>query len=89
MKKIIGLSSILFAGITLSGCSDIIEDPNIEIAIKRETGNGSIELLTPKITTKDNQLVDLRQDCRHTQVNFLCCATSIFGVFHIPSRPSK
>ena len=63
MKKIIGLSFILFAGIILSGCSDIIanssdssDKADFEIAIKQETGNGSIELLTPTITTKDNQL---------------------------------
>ena len=63
MKKIIGLSLFLFAGITLYGCSSIIENSldssdraAYEIATKQEIGNGNIELLTPMITTKDNQL---------------------------------
>ena len=63
MKKIIGLSFVLLAGITLFGCSGIIEDSldsndaaYFEIATKQETGNGSIELLTPTITTNDHEL---------------------------------
>lgn len=63
MKKIIGLSFILLTCTTLFGCADIIEDSLdsedkalYEIATKQETGNGSIELLTPTITTKDNHL---------------------------------
>ena len=50
MKRLIGLNFILFAGITLSGCSGIIEnslDPSdkvvYDIATKQDTGNGSIE----------------------------------------------
>jgi len=71
LKKLIGVSSILFAGIILSGCSDIIEDPDIEIAIKGETGNGSIELLTPKITTKDNQLEFMTEGIDENKVTFI------------------
>ncbi|MEK4091645.1 MULTISPECIES: hypothetical protein [unclassified Viridibacillus] len=81
MKKIIGLSFILFAGIILSGCSDIIEDSldssdraAIEIATKRETGNGSIELLTPTITTEDNQLEFMTEGIDENKVIFIFVA---------------
>jgi|GEM_PF-935924 len=81
MKKIIGLSFILFAGIILSGCSDIIEDSldssdraAIEIATNRETGNGSIELLTPTITTKDNQLEFMTEGIDENKVTFIFVA---------------
>lgn len=74
MKKIIGLSSILFAGIILSGCSDIIDDPDIEIALKRETGNGSIELLEPTITTKDNQLEFITEGIDENKKTFIYVA---------------
>ncbi|MGE7625394.1 hypothetical protein ACQKMD_21065 [Viridibacillus sp. NPDC096237] len=81
MKKIIGLSFILFAGIILSGCSDIIEDSldssdraAIEIATKQETGNGSIELLTPTITTKDNQLEFMTEGIDENKVTFIFVA---------------
>ncbi|MFJ9462630.1 hypothetical protein [Viridibacillus arvi] len=81
MKKIIGLSFILFAGITLSGCSDIIEDSldssdraAIEIATKQSTGNGSIELLTPTITTKDNQLEFMTEGIDENKVTFIFVA---------------
>lgn len=43
------LAILLFTPIILSGCSTIVEN-------SLETGNGSIELLTPTITTKDNEL---------------------------------
>ncbi|EJQ95338.1 hypothetical protein IGW_01568 [Bacillus cereus ISP3191] len=43
------LAVLLFTGIILSGCSTIVEN-------SLETGNGSMELLTPTITTKDNEL---------------------------------
>lgn len=59
MKKTSGLSFILIAGITLSGCSNILdsrEKASVEVAFKGETGTGRIELLTPTITKKDNQL---------------------------------
>lgn len=74
MKKIIGLSSILFAGIILSGCSDIIKNPDIEIALKRETGNGSIELLKPTITTKENQLEFMTEGIDENKVTFIYVA---------------
>ena len=81
MKKIIGLSFILFAGITLSGCSGIIENSldssdrtNYEIAFKQETGNGSIELLTPTITTKDNQLEFMTEGIDENKVTFIYVA---------------
>lgn len=76
MKKIIGLSFILFAGITLSGCSEIIEDPDIQIAIKQETGNGSIELLTPTITTKDNQLEFMTEGIDENKVTYIYVANT-------------
>ncbi|KOO51380.1 hypothetical protein [Viridibacillus arvi] len=81
MKKIIGLNFILFAGITLSGCSDIIEDSldssdraAIEIATKQSTGNGSIELLTSTITTKDNQLEFMTEGIDENKVTFIFVA---------------
>ncbi|WP_028390876.1 hypothetical protein [Bacillus cihuensis] len=81
MKKIIGLSFILFAGITLSGCSGIIENSldssdraDYEIATKQETGNGSIELLTPTITTKDNQLEFITEGIDENKMTFIVVA---------------
>ncbi|MGE7919733.1 hypothetical protein ACQKM9_12385 [Viridibacillus sp. NPDC093762] len=81
MKKIVGLSFILFAGIILSGCSDIIEDSldssdkaAIEIATKQETGNGSIALLTPTITTEDNQLEFMTEGIDENKVTFIFVA---------------
>ena len=74
MKNIIGLFSILFAGIILSGCSDIIENPDIEIALKQETGNGSIELIKPTITTKDNQLEFMTEGIDENKVTFIYVA---------------
>lgn len=81
MKKIIGLSFILFAGIILSGCSGIIENSldscdraAYEVAAKQETGNGSIELLTPTITTKDNQLEFMAKGIDENKVTFIFVA---------------
>ncbi|MGE7922356.1 hypothetical protein ACQKND_04115 [Viridibacillus arvi] len=81
MKKIIGLSFILFAGITLSGCSGIIENSldssdkaDYEVAFKQETGNGNIELLTPTITTKDNQLDFMTEGIDENKVTFIFVA---------------
>lgn len=68
MKKLIGLSFILFAGITLSGCSTIVEN-SLE-----ENGNGSIELLTPTITTKDNQLEFMTEGIDENKVTFIFVA---------------
>ncbi|MGG2091424.1 hypothetical protein AB1283_01495 [Bacillus sp. S13(2024)] len=81
MKKRIGLSFILFVGITLSGCSGIIENSldssdrgAYEVATKQETGNGSIELLTPTITTKDNQLEFMTKGIDENKVTFIFVA---------------
>lgn len=81
MKKIIGVSFILVAGITLSGCSGIIEsslDPSdkadFEIATEQETGSGSIELLTPTITTKDHQLEFRTEGIDENKVTFISVA---------------
>ncbi len=81
MKKIIGLSFVLFASITLSGCSGIIENSldssdraNYEVAFKQDTGNGSIELLTPTITTKDNQLDFMTEGIDENKVTFISVA---------------
>ena len=81
MKKIIGLSFVLFAGITLSGCSGIIESSldssdraGYEIATKQDTGNGSIELLTPTITTKDNQLEFTTEEIDENKITFIFVA---------------
>jgi len=68
MKKIIGLSFILFAGITLSGCSAITENS------LKKTGDGSIELLTPTITTKDNQLEFMTEGIDENKVTFIFVA---------------
>ncbi|PEB56493.1 hypothetical protein CON65_05645 [Bacillus pseudomycoides] len=68
MKKIIVLSFILFSGITLSGCSTIAEK-SLE-----ETGNGSIKLLTPTITTKDNQLEFMTEGIDENKVTFIFVA---------------
>ncbi len=81
LKRIIGLSSILIASITLFGCSGIIENSldssdkaDYEIATKQETGNGSIDLLTPTITTKDNQLEFMTEGIDENKVTFIFVA---------------
>jgi len=81
MKKIIGFSFFLCAGIILSGCSGIIESSldssdraDYEIAFKQETGNGSIELLTPTITTKDNQLEFITEGIDENKMTFIVVA---------------
>lgn len=68
MKKRIGLSFILFSVITLSGCLSIAEK-SLE-----KTGNGSIELLTPMITTKDNQLEFMTEGIDENKVTFIFVA---------------
>lgn len=84
MKKIIGVSFILFAGITLAGCSELIESSldssdraGYEIAFKQETGNGSMELLTPTITTKDNELNFMTEGIDENKVTFISVANKI------------
>ncbi|MBE5106075.1 hypothetical protein IGI01_12410 [Bacillus thuringiensis] len=67
MKKIKRLSALLFTGIILSGCSTIAEH-------SLETGNGSIELLTPTITTKDNELEIKTEGIDENKVTFIYVA---------------
>ena len=86
MKKIIGFCFILFAIITLSACSDTIENSLdssdkavYEIATKQETGEGSIELLTPTITPKDNELEFMTEGIDENKVTFIFVAnTKVF-----------
>ncbi|PFJ91976.1 hypothetical protein CN957_26630 [Bacillus cereus] len=65
MKK--KLIVLLFTGITLSGCSTIVEN-------SLETGNGSIELLTPMITTTDNELEIKTEGIDENKVTFIYVA---------------
>ena len=67
MKKIKGFSLLLFILITLCGCSTIVEQ-------SLETGNGSIELLTPTITTKDNQLEFMTEGIDENKVTYIFVA---------------
>ncbi|MFS0783079.1 hypothetical protein [Bacillus sp. 1P06AnD] len=77
MNKMNGLSFILIAGITLSGCSNILdaqEKADVDVAFKGETGRGRIELLTPIITTKDNQLEFKTKGINETKMAFVFVA---------------
>lgn len=65
MKK--KLMVLLFTAIILSGCSTIAEN-------SLETGNGSIELLTPTITTKDNELEIKTEGIDENKVTFIYVA---------------
>ncbi|AFU13918.1 group-specific protein [Bacillus thuringiensis MC28] len=65
MKK--KLIVLLFIGIILSGCSTITEN-------SLETGNGSMELLTPTITTKDNELEIKTEGIDENKVTFIYVA---------------
>ncbi|CUB13657.1 hypothetical protein BN2127_JRS1_04972 [Bacillus cereus] len=58
---------LLFTGIILSGCSAIAEH-------SLETGNGSMELLTPTITTKDNELEIKTEGIDENKVTFIYVA---------------
>ena len=62
-KKLI----LLFIGIILSGCSTIAEN-------SLETGKGSMELLTPTITTKDNELEIKTEGIDENKVTFIYVA---------------
>ncbi|MFE7377346.1 hypothetical protein ACFU6E_22305 [Bacillus cereus] len=62
-KKLI----LLFIGIILSGCSTIAEN-------SLETGKGSMELLTPTITTKDNELEIKTKGIDENKVTFIYVA---------------
>ncbi|KOS27218.1 lipoprotein [Bacillus anthracis] len=61
------LAVLLFTGIILSGCSTIAEN-------SLETGNGSMELLTPTITTKDNELEIKTEGIDENKVTFIYVA---------------
>ncbi|MEG7967688.1 hypothetical protein [Bacillus cereus group sp. Sample30] len=61
------LAVLLFTGIILSGCSTIVEH-------SLETGNGSMELLTPTITTKDNELEIKTEGIDENKVTFIYVA---------------
>ena len=61
------LAVLLFTGIILSGCSTIAEN-------SLETGNGSMELLTPTITTKDNELEIKTEGIDEKKVTFIYVA---------------
>ncbi|WP_242304201.1 hypothetical protein [Bacillus cereus group sp. BfR-BA-01350] len=65
MKK--KLIVLLFTGIILSGCSTIAEN-------SLETGSGSMELLTPTITTKDNELEIKTEGIDDNKVTFIYVA---------------
>ncbi|EEL39505.1 hypothetical protein bcere0020_30610 [Bacillus cereus Rock3-29] len=65
MKK--KLIVLLFIEIILSGCSTIAEN-------SLETGNGSMELLTPTITTKDNELEIKTEGIDENKVTFIYVA---------------
>ncbi|MDP7988606.1 hypothetical protein Q9B79_02015 [Bacillus sp. MHSD_36] len=70
MKK--KLIVLLFTAIILSGCSTIVEN-------SLETGNGSIELVTPTITTKDNELEIKIEGIDENKVTFIYVAnTKVF-----------
>ncbi|WP_142327447.1 hypothetical protein [Bacillus thuringiensis] len=58
---------LLFTGIILSGCSTIAEN-------SLETGNGSVALLTPTITTKDNELEIKTEGIDENKVTFIYVA---------------
>ena len=53
---------------------DSSDRADYEIATKQETGNGSIELLTPTITTKDNQLEFMTEGIDENKVTFIFVA---------------
>lgn len=61
------LAVLLFTGIILSGCSTIAEN-------SLETGNGNMELLTPTITTKDNELEIKTEGIDENKVTFIYVA---------------
>ncbi|AHX19393.1 MULTISPECIES: hypothetical protein [Bacillus] len=58
---------LLFTGIILSGCSTIAEN-------SLESGKGSMELLTPTITAKDNELEIKTEGIDENKVTFIYVA---------------
>ena len=65
MKK--KLITLLFTGIILSGYSTIAEN-------SLETGSDSMELLTPTITTKDNELEIKTEGIDENKITFIYVA---------------
>jgi len=61
------LAVLLFTGIILSGCSTIAEN-------SLESGKGSMELLTPTITAKDNELEIKTKGFDENKVTFIYVA---------------
>ncbi|EMN7727781.1 hypothetical protein WB980_001050 [Bacillus cereus] len=61
------LAVLLFTGIMLSGCSTIAEN-------SLESGKGSMELLTPTITAKDNELEIKTKGIDENKVTFIYVA---------------
>ena len=61
------LAVLLFTGIILSGCSTIAEN-------SLESGKGNMELLTPTITTKDNELEIKTEGIDENKVTFIYVA---------------
>ncbi|HDR4910341.1 TPA: hypothetical protein QCR52_000741 [Bacillus cereus] len=61
------LAVLLFTGIILSGCSTIAEN-------SLESGKDSMELLTPTITTKDNELEIKTKGIDENKVTFIYVA---------------
>ncbi|PFT52791.1 hypothetical protein COK67_32000 [Bacillus cereus] len=61
------LAVLLFTGIILSGCSTIAEN-------SLESGKGSMELLTPTITAKDNELEIKTKGIDENKVTFIYVA---------------
>lgn len=53
---------------------DSSDRADYEIATKQDTGNGSIELLTPTITTKDNQLEFITDGIDENKMTFIVVA---------------
>lgn len=81
MRKIIGVSFILFLGILLYGCTGFIENSldssdkaALDIATKQDTGSGSLELLTQTITTKDNEIEFVTDGIDEEKVTFIYVA---------------
>ncbi|MEQ5975908.1 hypothetical protein ACQ9BL_06240 [Bacillus sp. R-CC1] len=58
---------LLFTGIILSGCSTIAKN-------SLESGKGSMELLTPTITAKDNELEIKTEGIDENKVTFIYVA---------------
>ncbi|KIQ86440.1 lipoprotein [Bacillus sp. L_1B0_8] len=61
------LAVLLFTGIILSGCSTIAEN-------SLESGKGSMKLLTPTITAKDNELEIKTKGIDENKVTFIYVA---------------